>query len=744
MQPDLSNPHFQTALQYVNFTSRNIYLTGKAGTGKTTFLKFLKENCYKKLTIAAPTGIAAINAGGVTLHSLFQLPFGAFVPTRQNTREYTLQGIHNQQSVFFNIRLNKEKRRLLEELELLIIDEVSMVRADVLDAVDIILRSIRRQPGLPFGGVQMLFIGDLFQLPPVINDEEWKTLTNFYSSPFFFEAHALKENPLIYLELKKIYRQSEADFIRILNNIRNNKILPEDLEVLHKYHKPGFQPAENEEYITLTTHNAKAETINNRELKKLPGKLHTFTASVEGNFEERNYPAEYQLNLKEGAQVMFIKNDKGEERRYYNGKIGRINKIDGEYIYIKLPERRDEILLEKEIWKKVKYQFNNDSDRIEEEVTGTFMQYPIRLAWAITIHKSQGLTFEKAIIDAIDSFTAGQVYVALSRLTSLEGLVLTSKILPNCISSEERVIHFSESESAIETLQENLVEEQKDFLHRYLLEIFNWNKVLSESENFLKDFEERKIPMQEKAKKLFEELHQKIKKQQETAGKFCLQLEKLMSSESEEKYQLIHQRSEAGVHYFQEAIQTELLIPLKEHYEQMKLKAKTKKYLKEVQDLASLIKRKNQQLEQSVLMSKGLVEGTEVQALLEQMKTKPEKQIAFTERKSSYTKKSKPVKGESHRTSLQLFKEGKNIKEIAEIRSMALSTIEGHLVSFIPTGEIEIQEIVKEDKIATIRKVIDEFEGPSSLIKEKLGDDYSYTEIKAVISYIKKGKEAEV
>jgi hypothetical protein len=741
-----TNPYFDTALQYVNFTSRNVYLTGKAGTGKTTFLKYLKDNSFKKLSIVAPTGIAAINAGGVTIHSFFQLPLGPFVPTRQNTRQYSLQGINNQQSIFHQMRLSNEKRRLIQELELLIIDEVSMVRADLLDAVDIVLRVIRRQPGLPFGGVQMLFIGDLYQLPPVIKDEEWKALHSFYESPFFFHSQVLKNNPPLYIELKKIYRQSDAEFIKVLNNIRNNQATKEDFDLLHKYHKPGFQPKEDEGYITLTTHNVKADTINIRQLKKLPGKLNTFKAIIEGNFDEKNFPADLTLNLKEGAQVMFIKNDKGEPRRYYNGKIARISKIREGEIYVRIPESGMEIKLEREVWKKVKYKFNNESDRIEEEPVGTFSQYPVRLAWAITIHKSQGLTFDKAIIDAIDSFTPGQVYVALSRLTSLEGLVLSSRIDSDCISSDKQIQSFSRSEANIDHLQEKLQNEKREFLFNTLLEVFNWKKLVTLTEEFINDFEGRKIPMQEEAKKLAEDLLEKIKKQQETADKFCVQLKQLIQLNSEDKYQKIAERTEAGVNYFIENMKNNLFNQLQAHYDEMKIRPKTKKYIKEVQDLVLVIKRKKQQLEQAVNFSKGLAGGMEAGGLIEQMKKKdegqPEKNTGIS---SSKIKKEKNVRGESHRISLQMFNEGMSISEIAGKRCLATGTIEGHLISFVSKGELDLHKLVNKEKSEKILNLAEE-SGDASMtaLKEKLGENFSFGEIRAVLSYMKRAKEIEI
>ena len=367
---DSSNHIFQMAVQFVNQTSKHIFLTGKAGTGKTTFLKYIKENSFKKTAVVAPTGVAAINAGGVTMHSFFQLPFGPYLPTMRN--EWN-SNVTNQQTLFKNIRFNNDKRELLRELELLIIDEVSMVRADMLDAVDAILRHFRQQPLLPFGGVQVLYIGDLFQLPPVVNNDEWENiLKHHYRSPFFFDAHAMSQVQPVLIELKKIYRQNEAGFISILNNIRDKKTSAQDLEQLHKHYKPGFHAPENEHYIILTTHNNKASDINQNKLRKLPGKLFEFKGELVGDFNEKALPAEMFLQLKVGAQVMFIKNDKGELRRYYNGKIGAISKIENDKIYVQFAEEKNEMEIEKETWKNIRYNYNKEKDNIDEQTWALF------------------------------------------------------------------------------------------------------------------------------------------------------------------------------------------------------------------------------------------------------------------------------------------------------------------------------------------------------------------------------------
>jgi len=725
---DTSNFLFQMAVQFVNQTSRHIFLTGKAGTGKTTFLKYIKENSFKKSAVVAPTGVAAINAGGVTMHSFFQLPFGPYIPSGRT--EWGSE-TSNQHSLLKNIRFNNDKRELLRELELLIIDEVSMVRADMLDATDTILRHFRQQPSLPFGGVQVLYIGDLFQLPPVINNTEWDILKNHYKSPFFFDAHAVQQAPPVLIELKKIYRQNEANFISILNNIRDKKTSTADLEKLHEHYKPNFQPPHNEHYITLTTHNNKASDINQHKLRKLEGKLFEFKGELTGDFNEKALPAEIFMQLKVGAQIMFIKNDKGEFRRYYNGKIGSISKIDGDKIFVRFPDVEKEMELEKETWKNIRYNYNKESDQIDEETLGTFKQYPIRLAWAITIHKSQGLTFEKAIIDAGDSFAPGQVYVALSRLTSLQGLVLFSRIYAQAITTDERVLEFSKNEMAEEIMQRELQQHQKVFISRSLLQSFGWEKLIESFQQHVEDYEHRLIPGREEAIKWANAIQYKLQEQQEVATKFNRQLQNLLLSAADDGYKQLHVRIGAAVSYFNKSME-EIIASLSAHINEVKIKQRVKKYVNELHDLDLQFKRKMKQLQHSVELSEALSKGMDTNALLglieSQKKNQPDNSREIQQQQSV-----KPKKGETRHISLNLFKEGKKISEIAQMRGLTVGTIEGHLISFIETEQILLGDILPKEKIEILLKAIQENpEGSNTDIKQKLGDDYSFNDIRAV------------
>lgn len=740
--PDTSNTCFQRALQFVNHTNRHIFLTGRAGTGKTTFLRYIRDNCFKKMAVVAPTGVAAINAGGTTLHSFFQLPFGPFLPTQQAAGDETK--VTNEHTLFRNLRFNSGKRELLQELELLVIDEVSMMRADTLDAVDTILRHFRRQLLVPFGGVQMLYIGDLFQLPPVVNNEEWDILRPVYKSPFFFDALALQQNPPVYIELKKIYRQSEADFIQILNNVRNNNPTPADLKRLHQYYKPGFEPPKGENFIVLTTHNAHADQINRQELEKLPGKLSAFTGELTGDFNERALPAEKILKLKPGSQIMFTKNDKGEVRRYYNGKIGVISRIDGSKIYVQFAGDDHELLLEKETWKNIRYNYNKEKDNIEEEELGAFTQYPVRLAWAITIHKSQGLTFSKAIIDAGASFAPGQVYVALSRLTSLDGLVLYSRIHPECIHTDPRVLGFAQSEMDEDEIQEQLQQEQKRFITFSLARAFDLMKLTQSINMHYEGYAHRQIPDKNSAIGWAQNLLTLIQSQLEISSKFNKQLTALITEAEANGYVKLHERITAASVYFTRSLE-QMLTSMKQHANEMKVKKKVKKYLKELRNLELDITRKKQQITHAVLLSEGLMQGAQLSDLLqltEMQKDAGNGEGTLSAAESIVT--AKPQKGDTQRMSLELFREGKSIAEIAGLRGLTTGTIEGHLVYFIPTGEIKITDIVPEEKIATICKAIEEVGSfATSPVKEKLGDAYSYSEIRAVITYLNT-KEADI
>lgn len=567
--PDENNSIFQLAEDFVNQTSEHLFLTGKAGTGKTTFLKQIQERTHKKVLVTAPTGVAAINAGGVTLHSLFQLPFEPHIPG------YSMASLKKN---FF--RFSKQKLDLLRQLELLIIDEVSMLRADTLDAIDATLRIIRRN-SLPFGGIQILYIGDMFQLPPVAKEDEWNLLKEHYQSTFFFEAKVIEQTQPVYLELKKVYRQGDPVFVDLLNRIRNNAATAEDIEKLNSHFIPHFDYTESDNYVTLTTHNHKADRINERKLSELTAPVRVFTGEKEGDFPDYALPVDMELHLKEGAQVMFIKNDTEEPRRYYNGKIAKVSKIVADQIYVYIQDINKEILVKKETWENKRYTLNKDSGEIEEELLGSFHQYPLRLAWAITIHKSQGLTFEKAIIDIGGSFAAGQAYVALSRCTSLDGIVLFSKIHPGCIFTDTRALEFSRNEKREEDLHRLFRQGKRKFWADRLVQYFDWKAMyalLREMDKLLQDKDgDEYLP----AKKLLVLFKNKVNELESVSVKFRQQLMFIVKQEStDEDISFLKERCRKAVTYFHKEVAANILIPLQHFISEFKGTKKAKTFHK--------------------------------------------------------------------------------------------------------------------------------------------------------------------
>lgn len=463
------------AWNIIEKTNANLFLTGKAGTGKTTFLKRLKELSPKRMIVLAPTGIAAINAGGMTIHSFFQLPFSPYVPG-------TTFGSGEQKRYQFS----KLKRNIIRSIDLLVIDEISMVRSDLLDAVDSVLRQYRKRHDLPFGGVQLLMIGDLQQLAPVVTPQEEHLLGQHYDTPFFFSSNALKQVGYLTIELKKVYRQQDEQFISLLNQIRENKASEATLQALNQRYIPNFVPPKEGNYIRLTTHNAPAQYINEQQLAALPAQSFSFTAEIEGDFPETSYPADFKLTLKPGAQVMFIKND--PQHRFYNGMIGEVIGVrtdeDGSKITVRSKDSGEEFDLEKMEWTNAKYTLNEKTKEIEETVEGKFMQYPLRLAWAITIHKSQGLTFEHAIIDASHSFTHGQTYVALSRCKTLKGMVLSQPLSRGAIISCQTVDAFTSQLAA--PSQEQISSLELQYIIYCISELFDFCSIRASYEHLMR------------------------------------------------------------------------------------------------------------------------------------------------------------------------------------------------------------------------------------------------------------------
>jgi len=532
-----TNPQLELANNLLKYTDSHLFLTGKAGTGKTTFLHQIRENSPKRMIIVAPTGVAAINAKGVTIHSFFQLSFAPFIPGVKPAGEF--------------FRFSKEKINIMRSLDLLVIDEISMVRADLLDGIDYVLRHFRRNE-LPFGGVQLLMIGDLQQLAPVAKDDEWNLLKSHYETPFFFDSQALKKTAYLCVELKTVFRQTEETFINMLNRIRENNIDHALLQELNKRYQPDFNPDNEEGYIILTTHNYQAQRINTDKLAKIKDNSYTYEAKITGNFPDYSFPTDEKLELKKGAQVMFVKNDLSPEKRYYNGKIAIITHIENNRIEAQGKEDERPIVVEKAVWSNMKYTIDADTKELLEEEEGTFEQYPLKTAWAITVHKSQGLTFDRAIIDARASFAHGQVYVALSRCRTLDGLVLSSPVNANSVIRSNDIDAFVRDTEKKEPSELQFQDLRKAYFTKMLFEQFSYSGILSR-------FNLMRWLLKEHFQNLYPELINEYKQTEErfrdeilkVAEQFQSQLERLLSkTKNPENVDFLQERIKKAAGYF--------------------------------------------------------------------------------------------------------------------------------------------------------------------------------------------------
>ena len=533
---------YNLAYDFAQQTNRCLFLTGKAGTGKTTFLRNLKESTSKQIAVVAPTGVAAINAGGTTIHSFFQLPFTPFFPTLEGRKD--LVG---------KIKMQDYRRRVLRELEVLVIDEISMVRADLLDSIDCLLRHFRYRNNEPYGGVQVIFIGDMFQLSPVATDEEWRILSQYYTGPYFFNSRVVTQQPPLYIEFEKIYRQTNDNFIRVLNEIRNDCLTPESLQLLEQRYDPAFVPPANDSYITLTTHNYKADLINADELAKIKSKTYRFEATINGDYPEKSFPTEKTLELKIGAKVMFIKNDTEQPRRFYNGKIGVVEDVEEETIFIKCLDDNEIIELGQTVWDNIRYRTNPTTKQIEEDNLGNFTQYPLRLAWAITIHKSQGLTFDKAVIDAGEAFTAGQVYVALSRCRSMEGMVLLSKLKSSSIHSSRHIVEYERNKVPVEVLETELDTSRRLFRGYLLQSLFDFTGITGYSKRLLNEIKKAVSSFNEETVPYVQDIVHQLENIDDVAAKFRLQLNTITSNNPVNEA-FLQSRLSAAASFFEEKI----------------------------------------------------------------------------------------------------------------------------------------------------------------------------------------------
>ena len=741
-------------LQFINQTNRSIFLTGKAGTGKTTLLKEIIKSTHKNCVVVAPTGIAALNAGGVTIHSMFQLPFGGFIPDNSTPQFLENSKFETKATLRRHFKMSGLKKSVIQNMELLIIDEVSMLRSDLMDAIDFMLQSVRRK-NFPFGGVQILFIGDLLQLPPIIRDEEWRILRFYYKGKFFFHSHVIQQNPPLYIELSKIFRQTDEQFISVLNNLRNNQITHSDIQILNQFVQPNFDLKTNKGFITLTTHNVKADAINSQSLLDLKGKTKIYKALIVDDFPDKIYPLEENLELKVGAQVMFIKNDLSFDKNYFNGKMGIIKSLSDEEILVNFPEENKTIEVERYEWQNIRYYVDENTKEINEEVLGTFTHYPIKLAWAITVHKSQGLTFDKAALDVSQVFLPGQAYVALSRLRSLKGLVLLSPLQMNGISSDNDVMEYAENKASAELLENSLKNETKLFIQNYLKSSFDWTDLAQEWRNHKFSYNEDS-ELSAKSKYAFW-----AKKQTETienlldpSRKFISQLNSLFKEE-EVDFKFVFERIQAAYLYFLQPLDNMVYDILWKLEEVIRIK-KVKAFYDELVVLETLQTKAVLQLMKAKLLIETIVKGETIskeklsseairfykirklETIREEFKntnaTLIDPEASGEINLERYSKKKKTDKAQKKSTvqeTYELWLEKNTIKEIAAIRKLTTQTIGGHLAKLIETETISITDVLPEEKIQELAKAFKGYkEETLNGLKDQYGDKFTWDELK--------------
>lgn len=750
-------------LRYIHQTNRSIFLTGKAGTGKTTLLRRIIEESHKQTIVVAPTGIAALNAGGTTIHSMFYLPFATFIPDYSNASTEHFSGavkLETRNSLVKHFVYNKNKKKLLQNLELLIIDEVSMLRADVLDAIDWALRHSRKI-NVPFGGVQMLFIGDLLQLPPVYKPEEWNYLKHYYRGIHFFNALALQHEPPVYIELEKIYRQSDQKFISVLNELRNNQLSFESLSFLNSYVQADFNAKPEDNYITLTTHNKKADTMNAEALTELKTEPKVFKAIISGNFPESIYPVDAELTLKPGAQVMFIKNDLSYEKRYFNGKIGVLESFAEGDLFVRFPSENKVIKVDKYEWENISYELNDNTNEIEEKVLGTFVHYPLKLAWAITIHKSQGLTFDKAILDVSQVFAPGQAYVALSRLRSVDGLVLKTPFKINGITNDVDVIQYARSKASLEDLNAQLEGSVLNYMRDTLVRTFEWNEL----EEIWRKHNASYIIAASKSEKAknrtwSETQFMNVKAIVDVAKKFIVQIDKIFT-QPQINLLFVNERLEKAYGHFYKQLDDLIYSVLKKRYELSTVK-KVKEYQTELEEIDDKQIEIMLRLKRVKNLFQAIVSGQEIskadiltQDIQEYRKSKflsiqaekqsgkstldfdtihKEEELTINKLLKNIKKENEKVKTEkipSHLITLESFRKGKTTEEIAQERMLTVDTITSHLTKLIALNELSVGDVFSEEQLQKLKQLFEKSEELTlSQMKEQTGDDFSWEELR--------------
>ncbi len=697
----------QQLFDLIEFTGRSVFLTGRAGTGKTTFLKDFVKRTSKKLAIVAPTGIAAINAGGVTIHSMFGLPLTTFVPTTDFVDRNEAINIPH---LLPHFKYRKDKLKLFRTLEILIIDEVSMLRADVLDMMDLSLRSSRKN-NQPFGGLQILFIGDLYQLPPVVKGESEAVLYRHYASPFFFEAKALQNLGLLTVSLTKVYRQTDPVFLQMLNSIRDNDVESIDFDLLHSRYQPQFEP--DDFYVHLVSHNYLADAINRQQLDALSGKAQKYKARVEGEFKPHLYPNDEQLQLKEGAQVMFIRNDTDEGKRFYNGRLATVVELFNDKVKVLPQDGSEALTIGREKWENKKY-YIDEQNKIGEDIIGSYEQFPFKLAWAVTIHKSQGLTFDKVIIDAGKSFTSGQVYVALSRCRTLGGIVLKSKIPPQAIITDPRILRFQEDTDAGNRLAAIINAEQYNFEASRLIRKLNIKPLLDEAQEWKEAILESAVLKTVETEAIASAIALVLQETDAVFEKFSVYLHQRLAGEKDPGIDLkgIEEKCRGAVNFFYKQIHEKAFTPAMECYAETKGARGLKGYNGVLKTFVELMAAYLSSLKEVRFLGVALFDGEQAPV------------------------KTQTSKKPSHIISYQLFEAGQGVKEIAAQRNLTEDTILTHLAKMAAAGVLDINRLFPGEQIKLFEdrfrqhrfKTLTEW-------KNVLPESFSFNEIRVLLNH---------